>query len=76
MIGLWWALVACAPQAAAPPAPGSPLTSLGRTPDAPDVVGVVAEVLSAGGYAYLRVGDRWYATLDHGLQVGDAVRRE
>lgn len=56
-----------------PAAPGSPLGEIERTPSAPDVAGAVAEVVSAGSYAYLRVDDRWYATLDRGLLPGDAV---
>jgi len=51
----------------------SPLASITRTPAEPDVQGTVAEVLPAGGYAYLRVEDRWFATLDRGLTVGDPV---
>lgn len=51
----------------------SPLASIDRTPAEPDVQGTVAEVVAAGSYAYLRVDDRWYATLDHGLTPGDPV---
>ena len=49
------------------------MSAITRTPEAPDVEGRVAEVIPAGSYAYLRVGDAWFATLDHQLSVGDPV---
>ena len=61
------ALLGCASTGA------SPLGAITRTPEAPDVDGTVAEVVPAGGYAYLRVDERWYATFDRGLAVGDTV---
>jgi hypothetical protein len=57
-----------------PELPRSPLLDMTRTPEAPDVLGSVEEVISAGSYQYLRVQDQWYATLDHGVSVGTRVR--
>jgi hypothetical protein len=58
---------------AAPPAI-SPLATLRRTPEEPDRRGVVTEVVAAGGYAYLRVEERWYATVAKGIATGEQVR--
>jgi hypothetical protein len=71
---IFFALAACGSiEATAAHVGASPLASITRTPAEPDVRGTVVEVLPAGGYAYLRVEDRWFATLDRGLTVGDPV---
>lgn len=59
-----------------PPATGGPPFALaGFEPmDRTGYTAVVDEVLDAGAYAYLRLGDQWHATLDDGVQAGELVR--
>ncbi len=66
-------LAACSWEVAAEAAARSPLWSLDRSVDRTPFAGVVEERLDAGGYTYLRVGDRWVVGLDHGEQVGAVV---
>lgn len=51
-------LIACGAEA-----PQNPMLTIHRTPDAAVVDGAVAEVLSAGGYRYLRLGDDWHVVM-------------
>src|SRR5688500_10277001 len=65
------------PVATAAPS-GSPLSELApATGDDATFVGVVDEVLPAGGYTYLRVrtdaGDRWVATMGPGAAIGSTI---
>lgn len=65
-MGLWF--LACSAQSAS-----SPLLHITRTPAEPDVQGTIVELISAGGYQYLRVENRWFATLRHEVSVGQRV---
>lgn len=53
----------------------SPMAGLDAPGDAPPMVGVVVERLSAGRYTYLRLGTdaRWIATTGEGAHLGDRV---
>lgn len=64
-----WALLLAACDPAALP---NPLMSL-EPMDQATFVTTVDEVLDAGGYAYLRAGDRWIATLNDGFSPGQRV---
>lgn len=64
-----WALLLAACDPAALP---NPLLSLEPMDKAP-FVAAVDEVLDAGGYAYLRTGDRWIATLNDDFSPGQRV---
>ena len=66
IVALW---LACADPQALPAA--NPLLAIDRGADRAPFRAVVDERVDAGGYVYLRFGDRWVAAIDHGLQVGD-----
>lgn len=50
----------------------NPLLRLESVDATPRIV-TIDEVLPAGSYAYLRVGDAWHATLNHGFVAGERV---
>ena len=54
----------------------SPLLSIDRSVDRTPFEGAVTERVAAGGYAYLRVNERWVVGLDHGLTEGNLARVE
>lgn len=72
MIALLWACSIPEPIEVAV-AVGNPLSTIDRDVDRTPFSGAAEEVRAAGGYEYVRIGERWVVGLAKGVEVGTAV---
>jgi hypothetical protein len=72
---MWSLLLACSlpPQVETAAVLLNPLTTLDRAVDRTPVTAAADEVRAAGGYEYVRLGDRWVVGLAKGVRPGERV---